>query len=249
MALSKGFSNVIKVQNDTAFSSEQLPTLLLVDDEPDIVASLSDLFRRDYNVLCASSADQALELLMQQEVAVIVADQRMPGKNGSELLAEACLIDSDTVRILLTGYADIAAVIQAVNEGKIYFYLTKPWVSTEIEAVISKAVEHNILLREKRRLVEDLRKLNAELEEKVADRTMQLQRRAAELEAALSQVKLLEGIIPVCMYCKKIRDDEQLWHNMELYIMEHSQAEFSHGICPACFDKHFGDKSYLEHPK
>lgn len=249
MALSKGFTTAIKFQPDVNSHSEQLPTLLLVDDEPDIVASLSDLFRRDYNIICAANADDALVLLRRQEVAVIVADQRMPGKTGSELLAEACRIDPDTVRILLTGYADIEAVIQAVNDGKIYFYLTKPWVSTEIEAVVAKAVEHNVLLRDKRRLVEELRKLNAELEDKVIDRTMQLQQRAAELEAALSQVKRLEGIIPVCMYCKKIRDDEQLWHNMELYIMEHSQAEFSHGICPTCFVKHFGDKLHLENIK
>lgn len=240
MALSSGFSLPSGLQSGTVTRSEQYPILLIVDDEKDITASLADLFRNDYHVVTAGSADEALSILRQLDVSVIVADQRMPEKTGSELLAEACLIEPDAVRILLTGYADIEAVVQAVNEGKIFFYLTKPWSINEIKSVIAKAVEHNQLLRDNRRLVEELRLINAELEDRVTDRTVQLNQRASELEAALSQVKKLEGIIPICMYCKKIRDEEELWHNMERYISEHSEAEFSHGICPACFEKHYG---------
>ena len=240
MTLSKGFSVPANKTAETRLLEVPLPTLLVVDDEQDITASLTDLFRRDYHVVTAASADEALAVMKQQQVAVIVADQRMPGKTGSELLAEACLIDPDTVRVLLTGYADIKAVIQAVNEGKIFFYLTKPWDSTEIEAIIAKAVEHNLLLRANRRLVGELRQINAELEKRVTDRTMQLQQRALELESALSQVKQLEGIIPICMYCKNIRDDKELWHQLERYITDHSEAQFSHGICPVCFEKHYG---------
>ncbi len=243
MALSKGFTTPATLQTEIKERAEKLPTLLVVDDEQDITASLADLFRCDYHVVTASSADEALNILSRQEVSVIVADQRMPEKTGSELLAEACLIDPDAVRILLTGYADIGAVVQAVNEGKIFFYLTKPWSTKEIQAVVAKAVEHNFLLRDNRRLVEELRQINAELEDRVKERTMELERRARELEAAISQVKQLEGIIPICMYCKKIRDDEQLWHQMEYYISEHSEAEFSHGICPDCMEKHFGESA------
>ncbi|MBI5483242.1 MAG: response regulator [Deltaproteobacteria bacterium] len=240
MSLSIGFSTSVDSQAELAARARQLPTLLVVDDEKDITASLADLFRRDYHVLSAASADEALTILNKHDVSVIVSDQRMPGKTGSELLAEACLIDPDAVRILLTGYADIGAVVQAVNEGKIFFYLTKPWSSKEIQAVVAKAVEHNFLLRDNRRLVEELRQINAELEERVTDRTAQLNQRATDLETALSQVKKLEGIIPICMYCKKIRNDEEAWQNMEHYISEHSDAEFSHGICPVCFEKNFG---------
>lgn len=241
MELSKGFSFPADLPENFNENAVRLPTLLVVDDEVDVTAALADLFRREYHVVTASSADESLDILRKQEVAVIVADQRMPGMSGSELLAEASLIDSDTVRILMTGYADIDAVIQAVNEGKIFFYLTKPWRINEIESVIAKAVEHNLLLRDKRRLVEELRQLNAGLEERVKERTIQLEQRALELEDALNQVKQLEGIIPICMYCKKIRDDEQLWHSLEKYISEHSEAQFSHGICPVCMVEHFGE--------
>jgi hypothetical protein len=67
----------------------------------------------------------------------------------------------------------------------------------------------------------------------------ELEEKIVQLESALSQVKQLEGIIPICMYCKKIRDEEQLWHQLEQYISEHSDAMFSHGICPVCFEEHY----------
>jgi len=160
MAISKGFSRKVNA------TEEQLkPVLLVVDDEREITASLADLFRRNYRVLTASSATEALTLLRDNQVSVILADQRMPEKSGAELLAEAHQIDPDTVRILMTGYSDIEAVIQAVNEGKIFFYLPKPWSTEELNAVIAKAVSHNRLLREKRTLVEELRRINVELEQ------------------------------------------------------------------------------------
>lgn len=190
MALSKGFSAPTALQSVAADTVKPLPTLLFVDDEQEIAASLADLFRRNYHVVTATSADEALLLLKQHTVSVIVADQRMPGKTGSELLAETCMIDSDIVRILLTGYADIEAVIQAVNNGKIFFYLTKPWRSSELEAIIGNAVEHHLLLKDKRMLVEELRHMNADLEEIVKDRTKEL-----EDERTLAH-KVLDNILP-----------------------------------------------------
>lgn len=178
----------------------RLPTLLVVDDELEITTSLAHLFRRNYHVVTATSADEALTILKQQDVSVIVSDQRMPEKSGSELLAEARLMNSDVVRIILTGYADIEAVIQAVNEGQIFFYLTKPWRSNELQAVIGKAMQHNLLLRDNRRLVEELRQMNAELEERVKERTLQLEQRALELEEAnrvISELAYLDTLTNV----------------------------------------------------
>lgn len=190
MALSKGFSASTTLQSFEPDKIKRLPTLLFVDDEQEIAASLADLFRRNYHVVTATSADEALTLLKQHAVSVIVADQRMPGKTGSELLAEACIIDSDIVRILLTGYADIEAVIEAVNRGKIFFYLTKPWRSSELEVIIGNAVEHHLLLKDKRMLVEELRQMNADLEEIVKDRTKEL-----EDERTLAH-RVLDNILP-----------------------------------------------------
>jgi diguanylate cyclase (GGDEF)-like protein len=200
MALSAGFSHQTAAQTETNSRIAHRPTLLFVDDEQEITASLADQFRRNYNVETAASADEALAILKRQAVSVIVADQRMPGKTGSELLREALLIDEDVVRILLTGYADIEAVIQAVNEGKIFFYLTKPWRSDEMEAVIAKGMEHNALLLDNRRLVAELLEINAELEKKVSERTLQLEQRALELEMAnerISELAYLDSLTNV----------------------------------------------------
>lgn len=197
MILSKGFSISGELLAAAKNRSQSLPVLLVVDDEQEITTTLADQFRRDYRVVTAESAETALAILRRHDVSVIISDQRMPEKTGSELLAEACLINPDAVRILLTGYADLDAVVQAVNDGKIFFYLTKPWDNKEIETVVAKALEHNLLLRDNRRLVEELRRSNAELEERVKERTMQLEQRALELEAANEQISRLVYIDPL----------------------------------------------------
>ena len=89
----------------------------------------------------------------------------------------------------------------------------------------------------------NLYKLNAELELRVEERTTELNTKNSDLEATLARVKQLEGIIPICMYCKKIRDDQNSWQQLEKYISGHSDAEFSHSICPACYESHFGKES------
>jgi len=197
MILSKGFSIPAGSSATIKNKSQSLPILLVVDDEQEIATTLADQFRRDYHVMLAGSADEALAILRQHDVSIIISDQRMPEKTGSELLAEACLIKPDAVRILLTGYADLDAVVQAVNEGKIFFYLTKPWNNKEIGTVVTKALEHNLLLRDNHRLVEELRRNNAELEARVKERTMQLEQRALELEAANEEISRLVYLDPL----------------------------------------------------
>jgi signal transduction histidine kinase len=159
-------------------------TLLVVDDEHAITASISDLFRDRYTVLTATGADEALRHLETSDVAVVISDQRMPNMTGAELLALVARSKPDITCILLTGYADLESVIDAVNEGKIYFYLTKPWVENEVVAVVEKAVEHHSLLRERAKLIHDLREANASLEAKVEERTRELRDKNLALEAA-----------------------------------------------------------------
>ena len=208
MGLSKAFSAALEHGPVADSPSSDLPTLLVVDDELQITASVADQFRRSFKVITASCAEQALTLLESNDVSIIIADQRMPGKTGAELLAEACRIDADVVRILLTGYADIEAVIQAVNEGKIYFYLTKPWRSDELEAVVSRALEYSRLLKDKRQLIDDLRRINAELESRVQERTMQLEQRAAELEDANRKISEMAYLDPLTNVANRRSLDE-----------------------------------------
>ena len=94
-------------------------TLLVVDDEPDVVQSVQDLLRRQFRVLGATQADEGLRLLREQEVHVVMSDQRMPGTSGVEFLARVRAERPDVVRLLFTGYADLKAVIDAINEGHV----------------------------------------------------------------------------------------------------------------------------------
>ena len=104
-------------------------TLLVVDDEVDVLDSLRHQFHRTYRVLTCASGTQAIELLEQNEVDVILTDQRMPGMSGDVFLRRARQLKPDTIRMLFTGYADIQAVISAVNEGHIFRYILKPGIA------------------------------------------------------------------------------------------------------------------------
>jgi signal transduction histidine kinase len=157
--------------------------LLVVDDQEAVIASVEELLRGRYQVLGARNVAEALALLRQGGVAVVMADQRMPEVSGSELLAQISTLDPDVTRILMTGYPDIEAVMQAINQGKIYYYVPKPWDSNELEAIIDKAFEYHHLLRERRRLIARLREANSALEAKVQARTQELQEKNAALEA------------------------------------------------------------------
>jgi signal transduction histidine kinase len=138
-------------------------TLLIVDDEPDVLDSLRHFFHRTYRVLTAESGPAALEILGREDAHVILSDQRMPGMSGDVFLAKARHARPDAVRILFTGYADIQAVIHAVNEGRIFRYILKPWDPTELEGIIKQAVEQYELLAERKRLIEQLQDTNGQL--------------------------------------------------------------------------------------
>jgi signal transduction histidine kinase len=137
--------------------------MLIVDDEPDVLDSLRHLFHRTYRVLTVESGAEALELLRDEDIHVILSDQRMPGMTGDAFLAQARHVRPDAVRILSTGYADIQAVINAVNEGRIFRYVLKPWNPEELEGIIKQAIEQFELLAERKRLIEQLQDANAQL--------------------------------------------------------------------------------------
>jgi signal transduction histidine kinase len=156
--------------------------LLVVDDQEAVIASVEELFRGRYQVLSARNVAEALAIIRQGQIAVVMADQRMPGVSGSELLAHVATLEPDVTRILMTAYADLDAVMQAINQGKIYYYVSKPWEPNELEAIIDKAVEYHVLLRERRSLIAELQQANNELEAKVRARTWELQEKNIALE-------------------------------------------------------------------
>lgn len=139
-------------------------TLLLVDDEPNIVASLKRLLRRDnYEILTANGGQEGLDQLAQHAVDVIVSDQRMPGMTGVEFLRKAKETYPDTVRIVLSGFTELQSVTDAVNEGAVYKFLTKPWDDTQLRGHVEEAFRRKELADENRRLNEEIKTANQQL--------------------------------------------------------------------------------------
>lgn len=140
--------------------------VLVVDDEPDVLRSVYDLLRIDYEVVTCQRASEALDHLKAvTDVAVILSDQRMPGMTGIELLQQARLIRPETTRLLFTAYADIHTAISAINHGHVFRYITKPWGAEELESVIRQAVERHDMIIEKNQLLAELQTANAKLAE------------------------------------------------------------------------------------
>jgi CheY-like chemotaxis protein len=126
------------------------PKMLVVDDEPDNLDLLYRTFRRDFNVFKADSGIKALEVLENEgEVAVIISDQRMPEMKGTEFLSKTVPQFPNTVRIILTGFTDIEDLVDAINSGQVYKYITKPWDPNELKVVVQRAAETYELLNQR----------------------------------------------------------------------------------------------------
>jgi response regulator RpfG family c-di-GMP phosphodiesterase len=152
---------------------EQSRKLLLVDDEGNILAALKRLLRRDgYTILSASSGAEGLKLLQEYpDIGVILSDQRMPEMTGTEFLGKVKALYPDTVRIVLSGYTDLNSVTDAINEGAIYKFLTKPWDDELLRKNVCDAFEYHELKLKNQRLTKELSLANEKLEQKVAEKT------------------------------------------------------------------------------
>jgi PAS domain S-box-containing protein len=142
-------------------SESERPRILIVDDEEAILETMTFTFMDLYEVLTTSDPTAALQIIEEnQPISVVITDQRMPGMTGVELLREIYDRFPETVRIILTGFADSEATIRAINDGHIYGYVNKPWEPDELKTIVRRAVELHSLALENRRLVEDLREAN-----------------------------------------------------------------------------------------
>ena len=176
-------------------------TLLLVDDEENILSSLRRLLRRDgYTILTATCGQQGLELMAAHPVDVILSDQRMPAMTGVEFLRKAKAMNPDSVRMVLSGYTDLQSVTDAINEGDIYKFLTKPWDDAMLRANIREAFQRKLLNDENHRLGAELADANSELE-RINTRLKQLlterERQLGMEEAALRLAHSALAVLPV----------------------------------------------------
>ncbi|MDF5712825.1 MAG: response regulator [Rhizonema sp. NSF051] len=163
--------------------------ILVVDDEPDNLDLLYRTFRRDFNVFKADSGVKALQVLAAEgEVAVIISDQRMPEMKGTEFLSKTVPQFPDTIRIILTGFTDIEDLVEAINAGQVYKYITKPWDPSELQAVVQRAVDTYDLLKQR---TEELRRTNAQMA--LLAVLVQVTQEASSLEATLTSIATAVG--------------------------------------------------------
>jgi DNA-binding NtrC family response regulator len=116
--------------------------ILIVDDEPANLRALERLFRGQYEVLLAGSGNQALQILHEQDVALMITDQRMPEMTGIELIKSTVVLRPRMVRMILTGHSDIDALVEAINCGQVYRYVSKPWSNEDLRLTVKRALEH-----------------------------------------------------------------------------------------------------------
>jgi len=149
--------------------------ILLIDDEVEILNTLRRQLRRKYNVLTCNDPREAIDIMNNNDIQVVLSDQRMPELSGVELFGLLKSNHPDTIRLLITGYTDLEAVIDAINTGSIYRYIQKPWNPVELELIIDEAFEKYNLMHSNRTLMQELKKHNEKLDHLVNERTKELE--------------------------------------------------------------------------
>jgi sigma-B regulation protein RsbU (phosphoserine phosphatase) len=188
--------------------------ILIAEDDPVSRCFLeATLVKSGYEVTVTSDGHQAWEALQRDAPAIAILDWMIPGIDGVEVCRRVRAIQTPTpiYLILLTAKSEKEDIVQGLDAGA-DDYVTKPFDRKELHARI------NVGLRV------------SELQRNLADRI-------GDLEAALTRVKQLQGLLPICSYCKKVRDDQNYWQQVDSYISKHSEVEFSHSICPTCYDR------------
>lgn len=226
-------------------------TLLLVDDEANILSALKRLLRRDgYTLLTADSGEAGLALLRERPVDVILSDQRMPGMSGVEFLRKARELCPDTVRMVLSGYTELQSITDAINEGAIFKFLTKPWDDEQLRANIAEAFRLKTLADENRRLALELRDANGRLEQMLRLKQGQIEREQKVLGALQEVLQLLPwpllGIDDQGMIASTNEQFEQLFGAPAPLLGEQAEA-----VLPAAVSSGLrqadGDPACIEH--
>lgn len=195
---------------------ERMKILIADDDEVARLLLTQALEVWSYEVLCAEDGDQALAALQAEGAPMMaVLDWMMPGLDGPEVCRAVRQLEDGERRylLLLTARTEHRDVVQGLEAGA-NDYVTKPFATEELRARLAVG----------RRVVE--------LQDKLA-------RRIAELQEALDHVEQLKQLIPICMHCNKIRNDEEMWERVDHYLAEHGGLEFTHSLCPECLEKHY----------
>jgi serine phosphatase RsbU (regulator of sigma subunit) len=156
-------------------------SILYIDDEENNLVSFKSTFRRDYHIHVASSGKAGLEIMEKHNIQLVITDQRMPDMTGIEFLEKIVPLYPDCMRMIMTGFSDMDAIIQAINKGNIYRYVSKPWNREELKITIDSALEVYNLKSQNKHLIEDLKEANQNLERKVMERTRQIEQQRIDI--------------------------------------------------------------------
>ena len=188
--------------------------ILIAEDDPVSRCFLEvTLIKWGYEVVTTSDGNDAWEAFQRERPTIAIFDWMMPGIDGAEVCRRVRSVETTipSYLIMLTAKSEKQDVVAGLCAGA-DDYITKPFNRLELHARIKVGIRI------------------AELQKNVADRVI-------ELELALSRVKQLQGLLPICSYCKMVRDDQNYWQQVDSYISKHSEVAFSHSICPACYDR------------
>jgi len=208
-------------------------TVLFVDDEPNILSALKRLFRpQGYQIFTAESGAAGLEIISQNKIDLVISDMRMPEMNGAQFLEKVRIASPDSIRILLTGFADISSTVDAINKGQIYRYISKPWEDNDITTSVRHALEQKQLALEKIRLEaltkkqnEELKDLNANLEAKVKARTEEVRQTMGFLEIAHDKLKKsFFTSIHIFSNLMELRESSMAGHSRRVANLAHKLA-------------------------
>jgi len=197
-------------------------TILCVDDEQHNLDALHRTLRRDYEILTALSGEEGLKILKTHPVSLIISDQRMPAMTGVEFLEKSIELRPDIIRIILTGFTDVEDLIGAINTGRVYRYITKPWDPTDLKVTVKRALESFELTQENRRLFEDIVRL-----EKLATVGQVAGGIAHEVRNQLSVlmgVQLIQQQFPDNVLINKVAEQMMLARNRILSILDEIKA-------------------------
>ncbi len=176
--------------------TETTGTLLIVDDEPNVIKSLRRLMvDSNHTIITAESGADGLKAFEDNEIDLVISDYRMPGMNGVEFLSKVREKYPATIRIVLSGYADVTAVVEAINDGHVYKFISKPWNDQELLTTILRAFEQQQLQRENTRLNEELQKRNEQLEKAARQLEQKVDERTCDLEVKNRALKTAHRIL------------------------------------------------------
>ena len=174
---------------------EALHPILYIDDEEDNLTVFYSTFRRHYKVHVATSGQEGLEILKKHNIHLVIADQRMPKMTGTEFLEKIIPEYPDCFRMILTGYSDVEAIIQAINKGRVYSYVTKPWARDDLKITIDHALETFNLKQQNRKLFEDIKEANRTLEKKVIERTKKIESQRKEITDSIQYASRIQNAL------------------------------------------------------